>query len=115
MSLKRVETIQNRLYELLRVKEITAAELCAKTGISAPVFSRYLNGQREPRQDKIAIIAEACNINPAWLIGFDAPMNNPSPEDKQEEQRAAEMWRRLDNYQRKIVLGLMDGLLTKKD
>lgn len=113
MEIKRVETIPNRLHELLRVKEMTATELCNKTGISPPVMSRYINGNREPRQDKLAIIAEVCNVSPAWLLGFDCPMNSPKSSDKQEEERALDQWRRLSAYHQKIVLDLMENLNKK--
>ncbi len=34
-------------------------------------LSNYLNGDRVPRQDKIAMIADAFGIDPAWLMGYD--------------------------------------------
>ena len=30
----------------------------------------------EPKQDKIAIIAESLNVSPVWLIGYDEPSTN---------------------------------------
>ena len=34
-------------------------------------MSEYLTGKYEPKQDKIALIARALNVSPAWLMGFD--------------------------------------------
>lgn len=53
-----------------------------KTGIEKSAISHYINGHREPRQDKIIAIANAYNLNPAWLMGLDVPMAQKSDPDK---------------------------------
>lgn len=60
-----------RIRELIAELNITQTEFCQKTGITKSALSQYLNGNREPRQDQIAKIADAYNINPAWLMGYD--------------------------------------------
>lgn len=39
--------------------------------ISKTDLSQYVNGKTEPRQDKLYILAEALNVNEAWLMGYD--------------------------------------------
>lgn len=63
-----------RLQELLDYYGISAAELSKSVGIAKSSISMWLSGQRTMRQDKIGIIAERYNIDPAWLMGYDVPM-----------------------------------------
>lgn len=65
---------KHRLYELLDVLNISQSEFCRRCGLNKSALSNYLNGDREPRQDKLAIIADAFNVSPSWLMGYDVPM-----------------------------------------
>jgi transcriptional regulator with XRE-family HTH domain len=72
----KVAECRERLVELLKINGLTKAEFCRKTGIDNSAMTRYINGERVPRQDKVAAIAEAFNVDPAWLMGYDVPMYN---------------------------------------
>jgi len=61
----------DRIKKSLDDRNMTKAELSRITGISNSSLSEYLTGKYEPKQDKIALIARALNVNPAWLMGFD--------------------------------------------
>lgn len=64
----------NRIKKILDERNMSKAELSRLTGISNSSLSEYLNGKYEPKQDKIALIARALHVSPAWLMGFeDAP------------------------------------------
>ena len=65
---------KERIKELLSVYGISQAEFCKRTGIKSSALSNYLKGTREPRQDKIAQIADTFGIDPAWLMGYDVSM-----------------------------------------
>lgn len=65
---------QHRIAELLSYLDIKQTDFCKKTGLQKSALSNYLNGDRVPRQNQIAKIADAYNINPAWLMGYDVPM-----------------------------------------
>lgn len=71
-----------RLRELMDYFNINQTELCNRTGLQKSALSNYLNGDREPRQDQISLIADPFNINPAWLMGYDVSMfiEEPTPE-----------------------------------
>lgn len=80
---KKVTNSQQRLHELMDYYHINQTELCNKTGLQKSALSNYLNGDREPRQNQISLIADPFNINPAWLMGYDAPMfNEPTDTEK---------------------------------
>lgn len=66
---------KHRISELLSVMGISQTDFCKKTGLQKSALSNYLNGDREPRQNQLSKIADAYNINPAWLMGYDVPMN----------------------------------------
>lgn len=66
----------HRLNELLRITGDSQNDMAIKTKIPKSSISHYVNGMREPRQDKLSMIADAYNVNPAWLMGLDVPMES---------------------------------------
>ena len=57
---------------------ITQSDLSTMTSIRASSISDWLNDKYSPKQDKIAIIAKALNVSPAWLMGYDDISNEES-------------------------------------
>lgn len=70
----KISNSAKRLGELMQMLNIRQTDLVEKTGIPKSAMSMYLNGKREPRQDKLSAIADAYNLNEAWLMGYDVPM-----------------------------------------
>lgn len=66
----------HRLKELLRITGDSQNDMAEKTKIPKSSISHYVNGMREPRQDKLSMIADSYNVNPAWLMGLDVPMES---------------------------------------
>lgn len=81
---KKVSTSRERLVELMDYYNLSQTELCKRTGLQKSALSNYLNGDREPRQTQLSLIADPFNINPAWLMGYDVPMFMPQPIDTEE-------------------------------
>jgi len=73
--MKKPSTFAKRLRELLDIHKITQTELSQKTGISKSSISHYLKGDWEAKQDAIYAISKFANVNEAWLMGYDVPMN----------------------------------------
>ena len=71
---------QHRIAELIDFLGVNQTEFCQKTGLQKSALSNYLNGDREPRQDQISKITDAYNINPAWIMGYDVPMEWDRPD-----------------------------------
>ena len=67
-----------RLNSILQKRNLSQADLSKMTGIRSSSISDWLNGKYEPKQDKIAIIADALNVSPVWLIGYDDTSSNQS-------------------------------------
>ncbi len=75
MSDKIVSTFHERLRKCLNDKtSITATSLADKIGLSKQAISMYASGSRKPKSPTIKAIAEALNVNEAWLMGYDVPM-----------------------------------------
>ena len=67
-----------RLREALKLRAMTQSELSIKSGISDSKISSYLNGRYEPKSNGIDILSKILKVNPAWLAGFDVPMEEGS-------------------------------------
>ena len=68
------ETFQERLNQALRIRNMKAVDLAKKTGLSKPRISQYVNGISEARQEALFKISTVLNVNEAWLMGYDVPM-----------------------------------------
>ena len=53
-----------------------AIPFCRKYGVkmNRSDISQYVSGKNEPGQDKLAILGMALNVNEAWLMGYDVPI-----------------------------------------
>lgn len=69
-----------RIKQVMEERNISQAKLSRITGIRASSISDYLSGKYHPKQDKIALIADALSVNPGWLMGYDSE-ESPGPEE----------------------------------
>lgn len=58
----------------LDIRNMKQSDLVETTGIGKSSISTYLSGKYEPKQRNIYKMAKALNINEAWLMGEDVPM-----------------------------------------
>lgn len=75
-----VDTFSNRLNTAMRIRNIKASELSAKTGIAKSSLSEYINGKYEAKQDGVYLLAKALDVNEAWLMGLDVSMERRKEE-----------------------------------
>lgn len=59
-----------RLTALLEDRGMKQADLAKISGIRASSISDWLSEKYIPKQDKIAVLAKALNVSPAWLMGY---------------------------------------------
>lgn len=71
---QRIDTFANRLKIALNTRNTTAAELASKAGLSKAQLSQYTNGVYEAKQKSLYKLAQTLNVNEAWLMGYDVPM-----------------------------------------
>lgn len=63
----------DRLREQRKACGLTMEELGKKIGVTGAAISRYELGQREPSFRGIELLAEALNVSPAFLQGYELP------------------------------------------
>ena len=80
-----IDTFANRLNTAMRIRGIKATELSEKTGISKSSLSEYINGKYEAKQDGVYLLAKALDVNEAWLMGLDVPMERKWEKDIEEK------------------------------
>lgn len=67
-------TFSQRLADALKKRDKRAVDLSDITGISRSAISSYLAGRWLAKQDKVYLLAKALNVDEAWLMGYDVPM-----------------------------------------
>ena len=81
MGIQTIEPCATRIKKALSIRNMTQTELCTKTKISKSSMSEYMSGKYVPRQDKVFIIANALEVDPVWLWGYDVPMEKKAQPD----------------------------------
>lgn len=68
------EKCADRLQKALHLRHMKQSQLCEMTGIPKSAMSQYVNGAFEPKYDRLELISKALEVNEAWLMGYDVPM-----------------------------------------
>ena len=68
------ESFASRMKKAMDLKNIKQVDLVEKTGLGKSAISQYFSGKYEPKQKGIYLIAKALDVNEAWLMGHDVPM-----------------------------------------
>ena len=69
-----------RLAYLMDQTGLSKSQIADICGINRSNITRYLNGEYEAKQDVIYALATHFNVSPAWLLGYDVPMQDePNP------------------------------------
>lgn len=121
--MKKTDSFKNRLDYAMKLRNIKAAELSRRTGISEATISQYKSGYAEPKRKKLGILADALNVSPAWLMGLDVPihaeeiieLNNQILDEKKNpsddsETLLIEYYRRLNDLQKEAVMTMMESM-----
>lgn len=110
-----------RISQALDIRNIKQAELCEKTKIPKSALSQYISGAFEPKQDRLMLIAQALNVDPVWLMGFDVPMEKQEKSSSDEnkitegEQVLLDLFRRVPEDQQKLVLQMIRAALGTQE
>ena len=80
MNNERTDSFANRLAIAMQLNNINQIELSEKTKafsktISQSLINKYLKGKALARQDNIYILCKILNVDEAWMMGFDVPIN----------------------------------------
>lgn len=75
-----MDTCADRISKALRIRGMRQVELSEKTGIPKSAISQYCAGSFKPKQQRIFLIAKALDVDEAWLMGLDVPMERDPQE-----------------------------------
>lgn len=105
---------KDRLHELLSYYGINQTEFSDKTGIKKDMVSRYLSGQRIPKQSTLVQISKVYDVNPAWLMGYDVPMFLKDVNKRAEDNaRLITYFEKMSKENQEMLLKLAESLAEK--
>ena len=64
-----------RLNRAMNIRNIKPIDLATKSKLSKSRISQYMNGVYDAKQDALFKLATALDVNVAWLMGHDVPMD----------------------------------------
>lgn len=111
MAKETKSTIQQRLREALDARQMRASELVERSGVPKSAVSFYLAGKSKPKADRLYILAQVLDVDEAWLLGYDVPMNR-SVEARKNDQLAtlvSKMRKDPDFFEVVSLLAGLDG------
>lgn len=119
--MKKVE-IKDRIRNAMDLRNLTQSELSEKAKIDKGQLSSYLSGKYKPRQKNIEAIARTLNVDEAWLMGFDVPMERHIPSAKEDdnyfqtdaERKLILSYRKLNEKNQKKCSIYVNTLLTNQ-
>ena len=110
-----MSTTSKRIQEGMELRGLKQADLVEKTGISKSALSSYISGRYVPKQNNTFLIAKALNVNEAWLMGADVPMEriDTTAENQTRDQKELnEIYIQLSSNNRERVLTYSKSLLS---
>lgn len=119
MYKERVASCGQRISKALIMRGMRQFELCKLANVPKSSLSLYLSGAYEPKQDRLYAMAKALNVNEAWLMGYDTPMEREktSPEEPkltEGEKMLLDLFRRVPEDQQQLVLQMIRVALNSK-
>lgn len=73
-----MDNISDRLKEAMRIRNMKQIDVVNASGVNKGALSSYLAGRYNPKQENIAKLAKALNVNELWLLGNNVPMESSS-------------------------------------
>lgn len=69
--MEKVSNFKNRLLQSIAESGLSQIEIAEKAGISKSLLNKYIKGVSEAGNHKLLLLANALNVNPLWLMGYD--------------------------------------------
>lgn len=68
------DSTSGRIKKAMDLRNLRQVDLIERTQLGRSAISQYVSGKVTPKQDKVYLLAKALNVSPAWLMGYDVPM-----------------------------------------
>lgn len=122
MYKERVASCGKRISKALSIRDMKQSELCKLANVPKSSLSLYLSEAYEPKQDRIFDMAKALNVNEAWLMGYDVPMERHDSKSSPEEPKLSEgekvlldLFNRVPNDKQQLVLQMIRAALGNQE
>lgn len=107
-------TFAERFNYAIKYSGISAATISKRLGIAEATISNYRKGKYVPKQKRTEAIAKILNVDIAWLMGADVPMQEDSPTLSAEESALLELFRSLPADKQTLALEMIRIALSTK-
>lgn len=104
---------KDRLRLAMDVREMRAVDLARRLGISEATISVYRSGKASPKAERLGQMARILNVNPAWLMGLDVPMERD--ELSKDEHAIIKAYRRMTTDQQRLVCQMCNVRMTETE
>ena len=122
MGMETTEKCSVRIAKALSIRNMKQSELCEKTKIPKSAISQYLSGAFEPKQDRLLLMAKALEVDPAWLMGFDIPMERKEKENSSDKlpltegaQLMLDLFNQVPEDKQSIVIEMIRAALKTRE
>ena len=121
--MKKTSNTAERLTLIMKERGIKQSDIlekckpfCDKYGIkmNRSDLSQYVTGKYIPRQDKLTALAQALNVDEAWLMGYDAEEPTFVALDEDETDLIT-MYRNFDRRQKHRLMAYLYSLAEGRD
>lgn len=114
-------TISDRIFEILKEKNISQKQFSEETGISQSTISEWKSKGTNPSSEKIMIICKVLNVKPEWLLsGVENTTNKRNKLDWYVIEKGTDMGFIIEQYnnmnekQRDRLMGYIDAIRDKE-
>ena len=107
-----MSTTSERIKEGMALRNLKQADLVEKTKISKGALSSYVSGRYVPKQNNSYLIAKALDVNEAWLMGADVPMERNINGHTPLESKMLSSFSLLSEKNQKKSIAYTDNLLS---
>ena len=121
MNEERIATFADRIKEYMNTYDVKAVDLAKRFHLSRSTISQYVSGTVVPKRDRLVLIADALNIDPLWLMGYNVPIERQKlvrSDLTQEEGQVINAYRNASDEIKtavKAVLGIKKGIESVKE
>ena len=113
--MKLISDFAVRLRMALNFRNMKATELSELTGINKSTISQYLSNEYVAKRDRIELFAKILNVNEAWLIGYDVPMETNNQDDLEEYELSHDELKEYENIKMTTSTLMFNGRPASKN
>lgn len=91
-------------------------DIAKRLGVSKQTVSAWTTGERTPKRPAIIAIAQAFDVNIAWLHGYNVPRNRVAPASTADERMKEfdALFSKLTADEQVLILQAMKGIAAGK-